>query len=504
MSKYKYLALFLIILVGFVLRVIPALNNGFWFDEVVTFFRSRELPVRGWILGYDPTHPFLYYIFIKWWSSFNTSVLFLRIPSVTFSLLSILLVFKISELLNINKTYGLIASFIFAFSSFQIDHAWQARMYSLLLLFILFSIYFLSLFIIKGKKPIYEFLFLLANVFGFFVDYGFLWYLVALDFTFLSFFIFSRRTALRFPFKGLIFSHLLIFLYAPIFIKGFLPALENVSWIPLPSLEVFLGNILYFFGLDERLGTLAFFQIILLVVSLGIFIYFLIASLKRREVYSFFYLLIFNCFFLPIVISFNLSYLLPSSIFLPRNLIVASLLPPFVLASVISFWLENKSILLRGFGLLILFLTAVFNLNFYSSRISGIYYDRMGGNDYKLAAELIRQKANLENDILIFYPNNMIYGFDYYFLDYYRNNREFGTQDYLALFSREGVWEQNLTRVLGVSTKRFCWVVDPHSSLNQEEFKFISIAKCQKYKFSDSKSSASVYRCKCIPGEISL
>jgi len=88
-GKYLFLPL-IIILFGFILRLIPLLREEFWRDEASTFFISRNFSFRDILRGkVDPGHAFLYYFLIKIISHFNTSIVFLRAPSLIFGLVNI-------------------------------------------------------------------------------------------------------------------------------------------------------------------------------------------------------------------------------------------------------------------------------------------------------------------------------------------------------------------------------------------------------------------------------
>lgn len=97
------IAIVLLCIFGLVLRLIPSILNGFWFDEAAYFFISRESSFLDLYKGAEPAHPFLWPYFTKIVGQINTPTLFLRLPSMLTSTLSIFLIYKISMLISNSK-----------------------------------------------------------------------------------------------------------------------------------------------------------------------------------------------------------------------------------------------------------------------------------------------------------------------------------------------------------------------------------------------------------------
>ena len=499
--KKENLYLSLIIILGFILRMVPVLNNGFWHDEACSFFISGENSIKELTLGADPVHPPLYYFLIKFWSKLNTSILFLRVPSVVFSLVSIFLVFKIAESLGVNSLYGFLSSLLFSFSAFQIDYAWQARMYTLELLLILLSIYFLIP-LLTTKNTQHLFFFVFSNILGFLADYGFVWYLLSLHVAFLALNVLSL---LKYgPWKalnrkgllvGLLLSDFLILFYVPVTIKVFSKALDSVAWIEFPTFNILQKTIYFFFGFADKYGpkinTLYSIPATFLITSIFYFL-----KTDDKKLIRFFLFLILLSFALPLFLSFQISKTLRSSIFLDRNLIVASLFPIFTTGVLISKLLVHPKHHLNLLGVLSLAVFLFLNLNLYINRISGLYTDRRSGKRYKQVADFLKRRANLEEELLIFLPKWRKIAFDYYFFNYYKNKKP-NTPSY-QLGSEEFLFNTQTGQVLGAQPGRVYWIIIPEPDGSDasilgglKNLPTQCLTKDKSYEFA----GAVVYRC---------
>src|SRR3989344_8120801 len=94
------IAIFVILLVAFLIRLI-SLNQSLWLDEAVVANNILRYSYLEIITKFAPTdfHPPLYYLFMKLWTSFfGLSEVALRFPSITFSLLTGVVIYLISRL----------------------------------------------------------------------------------------------------------------------------------------------------------------------------------------------------------------------------------------------------------------------------------------------------------------------------------------------------------------------------------------------------------------------
>jgi mannosyltransferase len=140
--------LILILLTGFGLRLYRLADKEMWYDEAfAVVYAEKELAsiVRGTVTPVEGAaadiHPLLYYFFLHGWLEVGQSPFVARFPSVVFGLLSLCLVYRIGRELFETRV-GLLASVLTAVSPFHIWYSQEARMYSLLCLSSLLSIYF--------------------------------------------------------------------------------------------------------------------------------------------------------------------------------------------------------------------------------------------------------------------------------------------------------------------------------------------------------------------------
>jgi mannosyltransferase len=145
------LSLALIILLGAGLRLYGVGAEGIWLDEGVSIARagsSFSRIIGGWGTT-DPSPPLYYLLLHFWMGGFGDSELSIRLPSVIFGVLAILLAYRAGAELW-NRETGLTAAFILALAAFPVYFSREARMYSLLLLLSLASYYSLVRLIRKG------------------------------------------------------------------------------------------------------------------------------------------------------------------------------------------------------------------------------------------------------------------------------------------------------------------------------------------------------------------
>lgn len=121
-----------ILLVGIVGRGYQLEARSLWFDEAFSWrlvqFPWAELIERD-ILD---VHPPLYYVLLKGWAVvFGSSVLALRSFSVLLAGVTIALVYGFTSYAFYSRRAGLIAALLVAIAGFQIQAAWEARMYTL-------------------------------------------------------------------------------------------------------------------------------------------------------------------------------------------------------------------------------------------------------------------------------------------------------------------------------------------------------------------------------------
>ena len=136
LRSHSAVILFLILVLSVFLRV-PGLNQSLWFDEVYTTNVGTGTLNQVWKLSLGDTLPPLYFYFMHFWNRlFGDSEISVRMPSMIFSLLSILLAYYI-VLRYVNRKTALLVAFFLAVSPTQIWYSQEARPYAALLFFLL-------------------------------------------------------------------------------------------------------------------------------------------------------------------------------------------------------------------------------------------------------------------------------------------------------------------------------------------------------------------------------
>jgi len=136
------IALLGIVLIGAFLRVYHLGTQSIWFDEAFSvWISSLTLPQMVQATAAD-VHPPLYYFLLHYWIIvFGTSESTVRLLSVLFGVLAIPMIYVVGRQL-FNKETGLVGALILALSSFNIYYSQETRMYSLMALLALLSMYF--------------------------------------------------------------------------------------------------------------------------------------------------------------------------------------------------------------------------------------------------------------------------------------------------------------------------------------------------------------------------
>ena len=140
-TKYN-VALLTIVLIGLLFRVYHLGTQSIWLDEAFSVALAKmTLPQMVQAAAPD-VHPPLYYFLLHYWMMvFGTSESAVRLLSVLFGVLAIPMIYVVGRQL-FNKEVGLVAALILALSSFNIYYSQETRMYSLMVLLALLSMYF--------------------------------------------------------------------------------------------------------------------------------------------------------------------------------------------------------------------------------------------------------------------------------------------------------------------------------------------------------------------------
>lgn len=150
-ARLLLLALLVIIALGAVLRVYKLNGESLWLDEAYSIKFSQEAPAGIIAETAKDVHPPLYYFALHYWMLiFGDSETMVRLLSALFGILALPVIYKLASRM-FDQATGLLAAGLLALSRFHIEFSQEARMYSLLCLLSLLSIYYF-LKLLEGKS----------------------------------------------------------------------------------------------------------------------------------------------------------------------------------------------------------------------------------------------------------------------------------------------------------------------------------------------------------------
>jgi len=147
-----WLPLLAIVLIGAFLRIYLLGALSVWYDEMfsIVIAKNSLLGTVTAAAAHD-VHPPLYYVLLHCWIlAFGESDVAIRLLSAIFGIFAIPMVYLVGRTI-FSEEVGLIAALILAVSPFNVYYAQEARMYSLLVLLTLLSMYFFIL-LMRGTK----------------------------------------------------------------------------------------------------------------------------------------------------------------------------------------------------------------------------------------------------------------------------------------------------------------------------------------------------------------
>lgn len=353
-NQFRHCALLIaVVLLGIILRANAAIHQSFWQDEVYIFTTSRDNSPSDILLMnlHDKAHPQLYYLFIHYWQKINTSVLFLRLPSIIAGALTIILVFLIGKIVH-GKTFGLMSALAFSVNPFFVNLGFQAKFYPFVFLFVFGSLYCAIRFL-RSRNKYWLILCSACNALAFFTDYSAIWYFIAVGAT-MAVGLIARKTGFRSVASTFCKISMITLLLIGI---GVIPLLTNLpqiikdesaigwdefSWKKqLVSIDVIFRELMGFRGYGNYISTYVFiFPFILLT--------FLAFNKSTNFLKSFFHLLTLVSLLLPPTIMLAVSQFAP--IASTRNLWISGLIILFGFALLWKEAVEKKSLILLLFG----------------------------------------------------------------------------------------------------------------------------------------------------------
>jgi len=149
------ITLLAIILIGAFLRVYQLGAQSIWFDESSSVYIAKlSFTQFAQALPTLERSPPLYFLILHYWVIlFGTSEFAVRLLSALFGVLALPMIYVLGRQL-FNEEVGLVAALILALSSFNIQYSQEARMYSLMVLLALLSMYFFTRFLQRNTVAI--------------------------------------------------------------------------------------------------------------------------------------------------------------------------------------------------------------------------------------------------------------------------------------------------------------------------------------------------------------
>jgi mannosyltransferase len=175
-----WLLLLAIVLVGSFLRIYLLGALSIWYDEMFSIVVAKN-SLSGVVTAAatSDVHPPLYYFLLHYWIlAFGESDVVIRLLSAIFGIFAIPMVYLVGRTI-FSEEIGLVAAFVTAVSPLNVYYSQEARMYSLLVLLTLLSMYFFIL-LMRGTYRITLYigyviatiLLLYAHAYGFFVVFA--------------------------------------------------------------------------------------------------------------------------------------------------------------------------------------------------------------------------------------------------------------------------------------------------------------------------------------------
>ncbi len=316
----------ILVLTNFSIKGIFLSSNSLAGDEPFSVYHG-QMDIASIIrLLSQGNNPPLYEIFLHFWIKiFGISEFSVRFPSLLFSSLTVLYIYKLGAKF-LNKRIALYASIIFIFSNYHILFAHEARVYSLLGLLSIVSMYYFMIVIqfctydVKQENNlkltfrkkliilmVINTLIIYSHYFGFFI-------LI----TQLIFIVFNKNIISKYWKQLFVCSFIIGILYSPIIfvaLNRLIITTSNGSWVEKPNGFDSIYNMLQQFS---NAPVVAVFCILILITS---FVKSFIN--KKKEQKNIYNRLVVTWFVFVFFFMFSISYLIP--MFLDRYLMPSAI-----------------------------------------------------------------------------------------------------------------------------------------------------------------------------------
>lgn len=391
--------IWIILGIGLALRLI-SLNQSLWLDEAINVMAAKSFSFFGMLTQYAVAdfHPPGWFAILWFWGKlFGYSEVAVRIPSVIFGVLTVYVTYLIGKKL-VSKNLGLLAALLLSINPLHIYYSQEARMYALAALVVAVNILIFTK-IIKGER-VSLILLVISNLGILLSDYV-AYFIFPAQLVFLL--VTKRIEIVKKWILALVGALALGSLWLPVF----LTQLDTgaIASSKLPTWKFVVG------GFDFKTLPLTFVKFIIGRISL-----------VDKVIYA--------AVLLPVVSLFG--YLLWKGMKnlsnLPRNLLIAWVIIPPMIATIVSFFIPVYSyfrilFIVPGFVILIAngilsfkdklrygFLAAVILIEIFCSLLYLLnpYYQR---DDWK---GLVNFFKSIQPEVILFESSGTLPPFDYY------------------------------------------------------------------------------------------
>ncbi len=380
-----------IVLLNIVLKGLYLSANSIGGDEPFSIYHAQmdmfsiiEQLSKG---NNPPLYELLLHLWIK---VFGISEFSVRIPSLLFNSVAVLFVFKIGEN-HFSRNIAIIASLLFVFSNYQVLYAHEARVYALMgMLSVVSMYYYLELISIKNNRKLKFVVFILANTLLLYSHY----------FGFFVLFVQLLHSVIHKDIRNKYWKYIFIsttiigVLYIPniiILFDRFLDSSTNGTWVKAPSGITDIYNMLRRF---TNAPVVTVFSAILLIG-------FLIKGVIKKNNFKNNYAnnLVYLWFIFTFFFMFIVSYKIP--MFIDRYLMFVNIGFYFLLAiAVVKLFTKRLPRNIMSFLVIVLFVIT-FKPNISNKR------------DVKETISKIKELKG-ENTVVLFCPKHFVLNYAYY------------------------------------------------------------------------------------------
>ncbi len=364
-DKTRRLIIASIFVVYVLLRLWNLTDSCLWFDEIFSV-HVAELDSHNLVrlVAQDLIHPPLFYFLLKIWIAIGGENLFwLRFFPVFFSVLAVVPFLLLCRELKLNFLTIALASTFFAANGSLIKYAQEVRMYSLVLFFGLFSMWFFAGFFNRGKNLWFL---TLVNILLVYTHY-FGWFVVASEVAVILILqrIKARQILLMLTATALSFAPWIFALWQASNINS--NVAQNLGWISKPNFAIVLQFVFNLFepiyfeqSSADKTAILLITLPILAIVILAFGFYLAVWKSETKTDKHKIYLLL-SFIFVPLLAAFVASWILPYSVWGTRHLSIV-FVPTQILFAIaltkIRFWQLKTA----GLSLIFLLFGAAFLL----------------------------------------------------------------------------------------------------------------------------------------------